>query len=112
MQGDREPLAEIVRQALERVSTKDEDAAAMRLAESYAKAIDDASDKAEALDKLGPKLLAALVELGMTPRARAAATKGGPKDAGDSNRSSLDELRERRERRARAHATAPVDPAT
>jgi hypothetical protein len=113
MRDDQEPdapLAEVVRKALLQISTKDEDTAAMRLAESYAAAIDDAADKGEALDKLGPKLLAALVELGMTPKARAAAAKGGPTNADSGKRSSLDELRERRDRRARPHATTAVDP--
>lgn len=43
---------------------------------------------------LGPKLLAALVELGLTPKARAALSKGG-RDDGPAQ-SPLDELRARR----------------
>ena len=53
----------------------DADAAAVKLARLYAAAI-DACDTPDALDKLGPKLLAALEALGATPRARAS-RKGG-----------------------------------
>lgn len=65
------------------------------------------------LAAIGPKLLAALEQLGMTPAARAAVTGktgvGGGKSDGAS-RSKLDELRTRRERRgAGQHAPAPVD---
>ena len=57
---------------------------------------------------LGPKLLAVLTELGMTPRARAAVL-GGKEAPGDGgSRSKLDEHRERR--RARVTGAAPVDP--
>ena len=51
------------------------DVAAAKLAALYAAAIDGA-DTADVLDKLGPKLLAALEALGATPRARAS-RKGG-----------------------------------
>lgn len=53
------------------------DAAAKRLATRYAAAIDAAENHAEALDKLGPKLLATLEALGATPQARAKQAKGG-----------------------------------
>jgi hypothetical protein len=67
----------------------DADQGAVRLAEHYAQAIDAAEDKAEALEKLGPRLLAALESLGATPRARAAFLKGG----GRSGPSRLDAFR-------------------
>jgi hypothetical protein len=116
---------------------KDLDSAAVALAKRYAAAIEDAAKIADAaaliepadvdqlkaiqalqrrveaqtvLGELGPKLLAALVELGMTPRSRAAASgKGGGPGDGDK-RSPLDELRKRREERAREHGTEAVDP--
>jgi hypothetical protein len=114
-----------------------QDSATVALARRYAKVIEDAVEIADAaamiepenvdqmraiqalqrrveaqtvLAELGPKLLASLVELGMTPRARSAtvAKGGGPGD-GDK-RSPLDELRKRREDRARQHGTEAVDP--
>lgn len=45
---------------------------------------------------IGPKLLAALEQLNLTPKARSAVVKGG---GGDASKSALDELRERREQR-------------
>ena len=59
------------------------------------------------LGELGPKLVAVLVELGMTPRARAGVTgKGG--GAGDNGGGTkADELRARRA--ARQHAAPAVD---
>jgi hypothetical protein len=56
---------------------------------------------------LGPKLLAALAELRLTPRAWAAVVKGGAPD-GRAGKSALDQLRERRGRRA--DGPAAVDP--
>ena len=53
------------------------DMAAARLAQRYAAAIDTAEAPGEALERLGPKLLAALESLGATPAARAK-LKGGP----------------------------------
>lgn len=59
------------------------------------------------LADLGPKMLAVLAELGMTPRARA----GGGGDRRDgAGRTRLDELRERRA--ARQRDPAPVDPSS
>lgn len=55
---------------------------------------------------LGPKLLGALVELGLSPRTRASLMRGAQRG---SRRSPLDEIRARRA--ARQHDTAPVDPA-
>jgi hypothetical protein len=49
------------------------DAAAVKLAERYAAAIDAGEDT---LEKLGPKLLAALESLGATPQARARLKEG------------------------------------
>jgi hypothetical protein len=62
------------------------------------------------LGELGPKLVAVLVELGMTPRARAAVTAKGGGSGDGAGRSKADELRERRAARgAGQHAAAPVD---
>lgn len=66
------------------------DLAAVELAATYARAIDDGGD----VDKTGPLLLTALESLLMTPRARAATAKGGDRDGRGSN--PLDELRARR----------------
>lgn len=74
------------------------DVATRELALFYARAIDA---DAEMLETLGPKLLATLDSLLLTPRARAAALRKGAPD--DPNaRSPLDELRARRARRDRA----------
>lgn len=59
------------------------------------------------LASLGPKLLAALAELGMTPKARAAVIgKGAPGDG--PGRSALDAARERRARQRHAAAVDPT----
>jgi hypothetical protein len=65
-----------------------QDAAAAKLAQRYAKLIDEASDakQANVLRWLGPELLKVLESLSATPAARAAITgkKGGPEaDADD-----------------------------
>src|SRR5258707_6084763 len=68
------------------------DAAAVKLAQRYAAAIDDADNRAEVLEKLGPKLLAALEALGATPAARARLKEG--KATGGGKPSGLQALRE------------------
>ena len=77
------------------------DQAVADLALKYAAAIDDDEgwkDRLrDPLAELGPKLLAALTSLQMTPAARSAAVKGAKTDA--PKRSPLDELRARREAR-------------
>lgn len=82
------------------------DQPAIQLALRYAKAMDsgDWQDRQrDPLAELGPKLLAALESLGMTPRARAAILgKGTPRE--HSGRSPLDELQERRAGRNGAKA--------
>jgi hypothetical protein len=61
------------------------DSAAVKLAQRYAAAIDGAESHADALEKLGPKLLAALESLGATPQARAR-LKEGSAPGGKPNR--------------------------
>lgn len=79
--------------AIGAVELKPVDEAAIALARAYASAIDLDTEE---LSKLGPKLLAALESLLLTPRARAAVVKGAP----DEPRTSpLDELRQRRRKR-------------
>lgn len=93
-----------LRAALSKVDAKPIDTAAVKLAQGYAKALDEGGD----LSKLGPQLLQMLTALGMTPASRAAVTgKGGIR--AQPAASSLDELRERRD--ARQHRTAAVDTA-
>jgi hypothetical protein len=59
-----------------------EHAAAAKLAKRYAQVIDDTKDQGWALRWIGPLLLDALTELGATPAAKAALTKGvKPADA-------------------------------
>jgi hypothetical protein len=59
------------------------DAAAVKLAKQYARAIDEASDAKQAgvLRWLGPELLKVLESLGATPAARAAIKKPAKPDA-------------------------------
>src|SRR5258708_37971617 len=52
------------------------DAAAVKLAQRYAAAIDGADNRAEALERLGPRLLAVLESLRATPAARAELSEG------------------------------------
>lgn len=92
-------LAPAVQEAINALKLAPEDAGAVQLAHSYAKAIDEAGEKADMLDRLGPKLLACLESLGATPRARA--TRGGGASAPVA--SKLDELRARRAKRAGAN---------
>lgn len=68
------------------------DAAAVKLAKQYARAIDEASDakQANVLRWLGPELLKVLESLGATPAARAALTgKKGPAEEPDDVLSHL-----------------------
>lgn len=51
---------------------------------------------------IGPKLLAALEQLQMTPRSRSTVVRGGGSGDGGGKRSALDELRDRRASRAAA----------
>ena len=81
------------------------DEAVAELALTYALAID--CNELVDLDKIGGRLLACLVELGLTPRARAAILKGGKDERPDGSTSPLDELRERR--RSRQHRAEAVD---
>lgn len=80
-------LAPAVASAVKALSVDDVDAAAVRLAEQYAAAIDAGScaecNAKTSIAELGPKLLACLVELGATPRARASVMKGGASGGGN-----------------------------
>jgi hypothetical protein len=73
------------------------DAAAVKLARRYARVIDQATDakQASVLRWLGPELLKVLAELGATPAARAAMTKG-KKQPGDDKPNRLQQLRNAR----------------
>jgi hypothetical protein len=84
--------AAAVAEELERVIPEDE-STAQQLARlrSRCDAMTVASD-------LGPKLLAALTALGMTPAARAASTKGGTPDVGNPAGDALARLRAARGR--------------
>jgi hypothetical protein len=87
------------------------DLGAEQLALRYAALVDEAkgtADEVKVAGDLGPKLLAALAALGLTPAARQEAVKGGP--SGTEHRSPLDELRARRA--ARQHNAKAVDTAT
>ena len=92
-------LTTAVNRALKALPLEAEDAAVIELAKHYARAIDLDGD----LQKLGPCLLQALAEMGMTPKARNAVVKATVTTNGDSDK--ISELRSRRERRA-AHLVA------
>lgn len=87
-------IAPAVAETVRALKLEPEDAGAVRLAENYARALDEAEDRAAALADLGPKLLGVLTALGATPSARSAALKGGA----SSGPTRLDALRARRQR--------------
>ncbi len=89
-------LSTILTRALKDVELLPRDAAAVDVAKRYAKLIDDESSL---VADVGPKLLAVLTSLGMTPAGRG--SKGGGGQSVSPVGSKLDELEERRERRAR-----------
>lgn len=120
-------LSRSLADALKTAQTQPADAATIALARRYAALVEDAEATAAALDTmepedegqaeqirrlrarvdaatvasdLGPKLLAALTALGMTPAARSTAAKGGTPDAGNPAGDALDALRARRRARA------------
>lgn len=72
------------------------DAAAVKLAKSYARAIDEASDAKQAaiLRWLGPELQKILESLGATPAARAAMKKPAKPDAKPNGLAKLRAARE------------------
>ena len=95
-------LADAVRRGLAELGELDpRDQACADLAVMYAEHLDDQADWADKLRdplaELGPKLLAALTSLGMTPAARKGIVADKP---AEKPRSPLDELRERRAARA------------
>lgn len=92
--ADTPTLAAAVRAALGTVENTPQDSGAVRLALTYAEAIDADRDQ---LAKLGPGLLSVLEALALTPRARAAVLGKGAPSA--SARTPLDQLRERRRAR-------------
>jgi hypothetical protein len=93
MDAARGDIESALDDALKGVTTTPADDATIALARAYARSVDCGED----LSKIGPALLACLKELGMTPAARAALTKGEPRE--QERRSPLDELRQRREQR-------------
>jgi len=93
-------LVDSVRAGLAELEPLDvRDRATADLAELYAKRIDDttawADRQRDPLAELGPKLLAALTALGMTPAARKAAVPTPPERPANP----LDELRRKRAER-------------
>jgi hypothetical protein len=88
-------LVESVSASLAALEVDERDAGARELAMSYATLIDAATDPWDVMERLGPKLHVTLESLGLTPRARTAATKGAPSVSSNP----LDELRGRRARR-------------
>lgn len=98
-----------IQETLASLDLKPEDAAARKLAQRYAQIIDQAPDhsprgapdQAWAARWLMPLLLDCLRELGATPAARAAITKGArDKGSGAAKpRTQLDIMREQREQR-------------
>jgi hypothetical protein len=99
-------LAAAVNRAARAAPRTPADAAAVALARLYARTIDADPDQ---LAKLGPQLLAVLVQLGMTPKAHPATPAGQPAPAPAGAKSVLDELRARRATRM-TRAGAPVEP--
>jgi hypothetical protein len=110
MPAERVKLSEVVATAALTLPGRQEtDLPLIHLACLYADQIDKAraADRGDVLTDIGPKLQSALAELGMTPAARARATKGtAPAASGDQAAAKLDQLRERRDAR-RAAAGGP-----
>lgn len=94
------PVVDALRLSLSDVVIDQRDQAAVELAYGLARALDAGGD----VEKLAPKLQALLESLLLTPRARAAVTKGAP--SGEQLTSPIDELRRRR----RARGATTVDP--
>ena len=81
-----------------------QDAAAAKLALQYARTIDETPPGkayASAIRWIGPELLKVLAELGATPAARAALTRGTRNPAPPAQETPLDRLRAARGQRAR-----------
>lgn len=79
--------------------TDPRDEACVELALSYARALENGTHTERAgfgIDTLGPKLLACLVQLRLTPQARTAALGGESPNAAKVD--PLDEIRQRRQR--------------
>lgn len=92
------PLLDDVETALAVTPTEPRDGATVALVRYYAAAIDEGTRNGltgavDVLRELGPKLLAALEALQMSPRARAALVKG---DTSGPAANPLDQLRARR----------------
>src|SRR5262245_5957827 len=85
-------LASALSRAITKTAKTPADGAAVALARLYARMIDADPTMAK---ELGPRLLEVLVQLGMTPRARAGAFRSEPVGFGPA-RAALDELRARR----------------
>jgi hypothetical protein len=96
-----------LRQALNEHDMAKRDAATVELAMRYARAIDN-DPSAIVLSKVGPPLLAALEALYMSPRVRAAVTKGA-KDGPPAAATPTAKLDELAGRRARKGPTADLD---
>lgn len=95
--------------ALSELDLLPQDQALVALASQYATALDTSGTNPDGLIDLGPKYLAVLEALLMTPRSRAAALKGGRGD-NTGGKSRLAEQRERRAARLAAAATAGDGP--
>lgn len=76
-------LAPAVQEAINAAKTEPVDVGAVKLALTYARAIDDASpdEHSDTLANLGPKLLAALEQLHATPKSRTVGKGGTPSRA-------------------------------
>jgi hypothetical protein len=83
-------LASALGETLAHLDLGPEHAAARKLAQRYAKVIDESRDQAYALRWIGPLLLACLAELGATPTAKAQLDKGTKLPQGPNR---LDQLR-------------------
>lgn len=90
-------ISQALTEALESAQLQVRDLGAVALAGRYAVLLDQSADDPKVLAELGPKLLAVLTALGLTPAGR-----GVKEGSGDSAPvvSKLDELRARREARA------------
>jgi hypothetical protein len=97
MAGKPPNLGNALQRAIRAAGLGTVDAAAIGLAKHYASLIDDAeaAGNDEALVEVGPKLLAVLEQLKLTPKARSTPVAGGGTDDRSGARGRLLELRQR-----------------
>lgn len=97
---DMTKMTAALTRALKDIERRPSDAAVIALARHYSRLLDADAQDAELATAVGPKFLATLDHLMMTPKARASTLKGAGEGGNVSN--PVDELRARRAKRLAA----------